>query len=99
MSTVDLPLAPGRRLVHAACPHDCPDTCAMHVTVEGDRAVAIGGDPTHPFTRGFLCTKVSRYLERVYSPERVLHPMRRVGAVRGSARPSPRPLTTPHRSA
>ncbi len=71
--------SPGRRLVHAACPHDCPDTCAMHVTVEGDRAVAIGGDPTHPFTRGFLCTKVSRYLERVYSPERVLHPMRRVG--------------------
>ncbi|HEY8370076.1 MAG TPA: molybdopterin oxidoreductase family protein [Thermodesulfobacteriota bacterium] len=76
---VDQAVAAGRRLVHAACPHDCPDTCAMHVTVEGDRAVALTGDPTHPFTRGFLCTKVSRYLERVYSPDRVLYPMRRVG--------------------
>jgi anaerobic selenocysteine-containing dehydrogenase len=51
----------------------------MTVDVEGDRAVAIGGDPDHPFTQGFLCVKVSRYLDRVYSPERLLHPMRRVG--------------------
>ncbi len=71
--------SPARRLVHAACPHDCPDTCAIHVTVEGDRAVAVAGDPTHPVTRGFLCAKVSRYLERVYSPDRVLYPLRRVG--------------------
>ncbi len=70
---------PTRRLVRAACPHDCPDTCAMHVTVEDGRAVAIAGDPTHPFTRGFLCVKVARYLDRVYSPDRVLHPLRRVG--------------------
>ncbi len=51
----------------------------MNVTVEGDRAVAIGGDPDHPFTRGFLCAKVNPYLDRVYSPERLLHPLRRVG--------------------
>ncbi len=51
----------------------------MLVTVEGDRAVSVAGDPTHPLTRGFLCAKVSRYLERVYSPDRVLHPLRRVG--------------------
>ena len=51
----------------------------MTVDVEGSRAVALGGDPEHPFTRGFLCAKVNRYLERVYSPERILHPLKRVG--------------------
>jgi len=51
----------------------------MTVDVEGDRAVALGGDPDHRFTQGFLCVKVSRYLERVYSPERILHPLRRAG--------------------
>jgi anaerobic selenocysteine-containing dehydrogenase len=51
----------------------------MTVDVEGDRAVAIGGDPGHRFTQGFLCVKVNHYLERVYSPQRILHPMRRVG--------------------
>ncbi len=61
------------------CPHDCPDTCVMSVTVEDGRATAIGGDPEHRFTQGFLCAKVNRYLERVYSPERLLHPLRRVG--------------------
>ncbi len=61
------------------CPHDCPDTCVMTVSVEGDRAVALGGDPEHRFTRGFLCAKVNRYLERVYSPDRILHPSKRVG--------------------
>jgi anaerobic selenocysteine-containing dehydrogenase len=70
-------------IVRAACPHDCPDTCAMRVTVEsrgGKRvAVKIAGDPEHPTTRGTLCTKVSRYLERVYHPERVLYPLRRAG--------------------
>jgi anaerobic selenocysteine-containing dehydrogenase len=61
------------------CPHDCPDTCVMTVDVDAGRAVRLGGDPAHPFTRGFLCVKVSRYLDRVYSPERLLHPLRRVG--------------------
>ena len=51
----------------------------MLVTVESGRAVRVAGDPDHPFTRGFLCTKVNRYVERTYHPDRVLHPMRRIG--------------------
>jgi anaerobic selenocysteine-containing dehydrogenase len=66
-------------LAKVVCPHDCPDTCVMTVTVENGRAVELGGDAAHPFTRGFLCAKVNRYLERVYSPERLLHPLRRTG--------------------
>jgi anaerobic selenocysteine-containing dehydrogenase len=73
----------GDTIVRAACPHDCPDTCAMLVTVreqQGRRvAVKIAGDPSHPTTAGTLCTKVSRYLERTYHPDRLLHPLRRVG--------------------
>jgi anaerobic selenocysteine-containing dehydrogenase len=76
--------APGETVVRAACPHDCPDTCAMLVTVREDQgrrvAVKIAGDPAHPTTAGTLCTKVSRYLERTYHPDRLLHPLRRVGA-------------------
>ncbi|HSO74062.1 MAG TPA: molybdopterin-dependent oxidoreductase, partial [Blastocatellia bacterium] len=67
------------QVIHAACPHDCPDTCAMLVEVEDGRAVKVSGDPAHPPTQGFLCTKVTRYLERVYNPDRVLYPMKRVG--------------------
>src|SRR5215212_1082790 len=67
------------RLVRGACPHDCPDTCAMHVTVEDGRATKVAGDPDHPITVGFLCGKVSNYLDRVYSDERVLHPLVRDG--------------------
>jgi anaerobic selenocysteine-containing dehydrogenase len=73
-----------RTVVRAACPHDCPDTCAMLVTTElrgGKRvAVEIDGDPTHPTTAGKLCTKVARYLDRVYHPDRLLYPLKRVGA-------------------
>ena len=65
--------------VPGACPHDCPDTCATLITVENGRATRIAGDPDHPFTQGFLCTKVNRYLERTYHAERVLTPLRRVG--------------------
>jgi anaerobic selenocysteine-containing dehydrogenase len=67
------------KTVRAVCPHDCPDTCGMIVTVQDGRAVGLRGDPDHPFTRGFLCQKVSRYLERVYHPDRLLWPMKRVG--------------------
>jgi anaerobic selenocysteine-containing dehydrogenase len=67
------------KTVHAACPHDCPDTCAMRVTVDGERIVRIQGDADHPPTHGALCTKVSRYAERVMHPERVLTPLKRVG--------------------
>src|SRR5690348_6735047 len=75
-----------KKVVHAACPHDCPDACGVLITVEDDRATKIQGDPDHPVTRGFLCAKVAKYLDRVYSPDRVLFPMRRV-AEKGSRHP------------
>jgi anaerobic selenocysteine-containing dehydrogenase len=62
------------------CTHDCPDACAVLVTVRDGRAVEVGPNPAHPVTGRHLCVKVDRYLERVYSPDRVLHPLRRVGA-------------------
>jgi anaerobic selenocysteine-containing dehydrogenase len=68
-----------RQALKVVCPHDCPDTCVMRVEVEDGRAVTLGGDPEHRFTQGFLCAKVNQYLERVYSPDRILHPLRRVG--------------------
>jgi anaerobic selenocysteine-containing dehydrogenase len=65
--------------VRAACPLDCPDTCALLVTVEDGVATAVKGDPDHPTTAGVLCTKVSRYTERTYHDDRLLHPLKRVG--------------------
>src|SRR5258706_13851088 len=65
--------------VRGACPHDCPDRCAMLVTVEEGQATKIQGDPQAPFTEGTLCTKVSHYLERTYSPDRLQYAMKRVG--------------------
>jgi anaerobic selenocysteine-containing dehydrogenase len=67
------------QLVRGACPHDCPDTCATITEVRDGRAVAFYADQEHPVTRGWLCAKVRPYLERVYDPERLLYPMRRVG--------------------
>ena len=68
------------RVVHGACPHDCPDCCALETEVdEHGRAVCLRGRADHPITRGWLCAKVNRYLDRVYHPERILYPMRRVG--------------------
>jgi anaerobic selenocysteine-containing dehydrogenase len=78
-----------KQIVHAACPHDCPDACGVLITVADGRATKIQGDPGHPVTRGFLCAKVAKYLERVYSPDRVLYPMRRIrpkGPAAGFAR-------------
>src|SRR6267154_2422788 len=83
---------PGARLdamkiVHAVCSHDCPDSCGVLVTVDEatGRAVKVQGDPSHPVTRGFLCGKVAKYLDRVYSPDRLLYPMRRkAGVPKGS---------------
>jgi anaerobic selenocysteine-containing dehydrogenase len=66
-------------VVRGACPHDCPDTCAMLVHVEDGRAVRVQGDPGHPVTQGFLCTKVNRYVERTYHRDRLTVPLRRVG--------------------
>src|ERR1700722_15254877 len=83
------------KVVHAVCSHDCPDSCAVLVTVEQltgadgsrtERAVKVEGDPAHPVTQGFLCGKGAQYLERVYSPERLLYPMRRrAGVAKGPA--------------
>jgi anaerobic selenocysteine-containing dehydrogenase len=67
-----------KKVVHAACPHDCPDACGVLITIDDGRATKITGDPKHPVTRGFLCAKVAKYIDRVYSPDRVLYPMRRV---------------------
>src|SRR3954468_4844521 len=69
----------GLRVVKAACPHDCPDTCAMLVTVEDGKALKVAGDPEHPFTNGFLCAKVNRYIDRPYHRDRLLYPMKRLG--------------------
>ncbi len=71
------------KTVHAVCTHDCPDSCGVLVTVDTltGRATKVQGDPAHPVTRGFLCGKVARYLDRVYSPERLLYPMRRRAGV------------------
>ena len=66
-------------VVRGACPHDCPDTCAMLVTVKDGRAVKVAGDPAHPFTNGFLCAKVNRYLDRTYHADRLTTPLRRTG--------------------
>jgi len=68
------------RRVLSACPHDCPDTCAMVTTVRDGRVVSVRGNPDHPFTRGGLCVKVKNFEERVYHPDRVLYPLRRTGA-------------------
>ena len=65
-------------IVHTVCSHDCPDSCAVLVTVnEEGRAVKVEGDPSQPVTQGFLCGKVAKYLDRVYAPDRILYPLRR----------------------
>ena len=65
--------------VKGACPHDCPDTCALDVHVRNGVAIKVTGSSVHAPTAGVLCTKVARYTERTYHPDRLLHPMRRVG--------------------
>jgi anaerobic selenocysteine-containing dehydrogenase len=71
------------RTVNGICHHDCPDSCGWTVTVEGEGAASVAvklrGNPDHPYSYGELCPKVNRFLDRVYSPDRVLHPLRRTG--------------------
>ena len=75
------PTAPFR-IVHTVCSHDCPDSCAVLVTVDAEgRAVKVAGDPTQPVTQGFLCGKVAKYLGRVYAPDRILYPLKRKSGV------------------
>ena len=66
-------------VIRGACPHDCPDTCAWEVTVRDGVAEKLVGVKEHPFTRGGLCAKVSHFLERTYSPDRLRHPLIRTG--------------------
>ncbi|MFN8522151.1 MAG: molybdopterin oxidoreductase family protein [Chloroflexota bacterium] len=68
------------QVLRSVCPHDCPDACGMLAHVEDGKIVRVSGDPGHPVTRGAICGKAARYVERVYSPDRVLYPQRRVGA-------------------
>jgi anaerobic selenocysteine-containing dehydrogenase len=87
---LDAPFIAGRQIVRGACPHDCPDTCALLTTVENGRAIEVRGAPDHPATSGVLCTKVARYLDRTYSDQRLLHPMKRVGNAGSPASPGMR---------
>src|SRR5829696_551024 len=80
-----MPDAAPLHVVRGACGHDCPDTCSWVVEVRNGTAERLAGDPGHPFTRGTLCAKVNHYLERVYHPDRVLHPLKRSGP-KGDAR-------------
>ena len=79
MSAVPSSAAAGQKTVLGACPHDCPDTCSMLVTVENDRVVKVRGNPDHPFTDGRLCVKVNHYEERIHHADRVLYPLKRSG--------------------
>jgi anaerobic selenocysteine-containing dehydrogenase len=65
--------------VLGGCPHDCPDSCSFITTVQDGIALKVQGNPAHPQTDGALCTKVSRYTERTYHPQRILHPLKRTG--------------------
>ncbi len=71
------------KIYRGACPHDCPDTCATVTEVHGGQAVAFHADKNHPISAGWLCAKVRPYLERVYHPDRLLYPLRRVGVKGG----------------
>ena len=62
-----------------ACPHDCPDTCAMIYEVEDEKLISVKGNKDHPMTRGTLCVKVKDYEKRHYHPDRLLYPHKRVG--------------------
>ncbi len=64
---------------HSVCALDCPDTCSLLINVQDGQGSHLRGDPAHPVTRGFLCGKVARYLDREYSPARLLYPQKRIG--------------------
>ena len=66
-------------VINGTCPHDCPDACGMQTRVRAGRAVEISGQAEHPLTAGWLCAKVAPYLERVYHPQRLQTPLKRIG--------------------
>ncbi len=65
---------------HSVCALDCPDACSLLIDINDGKGSRLRGNPEHPVTRGFLCGKVARYLEREYSPDRLLYPQKRTGA-------------------
>lgn len=67
------------KIVRGACPHDCPDTCAMLYKVDEGQLVEVVGDREHPLTRGGLCAKTNNFADHHYHPDRLLYPMRRTG--------------------
>jgi anaerobic selenocysteine-containing dehydrogenase len=69
-----------RQVFRSVCAFDCPDTCALHVTVQDGQIIHIGGQPDHPITQGFACVKTVRYGEHHSDPQRVLYPQRRIGS-------------------
>ena len=79
MLPTPVPDASATHQVRGACPHDCPDTCALITTVENGRAVRVQGNPAHAQTGGVLCAKVSKYAERTHHAERILTPLKRTG--------------------
>lgn len=70
---------PAELTVLGACPQDCPDSCAMVVTVSDGVATSVSGSKSMPYTNGGLCVKVDNYLDKVYAPDRLLYPMKRSG--------------------
>ncbi|KAB2899092.1 MAG: molybdopterin oxidoreductase family protein [Burkholderiaceae bacterium] len=90
MPTNAYPADSGPLQVRGACPHDCPDTCALLTTVENGVAVRVQGNPAHGHTDGVLCAKVSKYAERTNHPERLLQPLKRSGP-KGSGQFTPVP--------
>ena len=80
MTTSDAPRTPLPVVVTGACHHDCPDTCAWEVTVVDGVATRLRASADHPVTRGTLCPKVNRFLDRVHHPDRIRTPLRRTGA-------------------
>ena len=79
IATAEPATTPATRIVLGACPHDCPDTCALLTTVQDGVAIKVQGNPDHPHTAGVLCAKVSRYAQRTHHPERLLQPLQRSG--------------------
>ncbi len=63
----------------SVCALDCPDCCSLLINVDKGKGSHLRGNPAHPVTRGFLCGKVARYLDREYSPDRLLYPQKRIG--------------------
>ena len=62
------------------CPHDCPDTCAMIYEIKDNKLISVKGNKDHPYTRGGLCVKVKDFDKKHYHPDRLLYPLKRVGA-------------------